>query len=56
MLSGSTGKEVFEYRSLTRALSIFILLAGALFFGLFMPESVENVFNSIVAILLGGTP
>ena len=37
-------------------LSIFILMAGALFFGLFMPESVENVFNSIVAILSGGTP
>lgn len=56
MLSGSTVKEVSEYRSLTRALSIFILMAGALFFGLFMPESVENVFKSIVAILSGGTP
>lgn len=56
MLSGNTNKKVSERRSPARKISILALLAGALFFGIFMPESVENVFLSMVTILSGGLP
>lgn len=56
MLSGNTNKKVSERRSVTRKISILALVIGALFVGLFMPASVENVLLDMVTILSGGLP
>ncbi len=55
MLSGTTEKEVSEPRSLSRIASITILIIIAIFFGLFMPDMVRDVFNEMVLILSGGS-
>lgn len=56
MLSGSTDKDVSERKSPFGSAAIVILIAIALFIGLFMPEAMTNVFDSMVSILSGGTP
>ena len=53
---GNTNKKVSERRSVTRKISILALVIGALFVGLFMPASVENVLLDMVTILSGGLP
>ncbi len=55
MLSGTTDKEVSEPVSHLRAASIVMLIIFALFFGLFMPEMVRDIFDSMVLILSGGS-
>jgi hydrogenase-4 component F len=55
MLSGTTDKDVSEPASRLRAASMVLLMIFALFFGLFMPEMVRDVFDSMVLILSGGS-
>ncbi|MGE4212216.1 MAG: proton-conducting transporter membrane subunit [Candidatus Methanomethylophilaceae archaeon] len=55
MLSGTTDREVSEPVSLLRKGSLALLIVAALFFGLFMPEMVRDVFDGMVLILSGGT-
>ena len=54
MLSGSTDKEVKDFRSPFRIASIVMLIVIAVFFGLFMPEQLRDIIDSIVLILSGG--
>ncbi len=54
MLSGSTDKEVKERKSFFGSLSIIMLIVIAVFIGLFMPEYMREVFDSMVSILSGG--
>ncbi|MGI6472541.1 MAG: proton-conducting transporter membrane subunit [Candidatus Methanomethylophilaceae archaeon] len=54
MLSGSTDKEVSEGKSPFGSFAIVLLIGIALFIGLFMPESMRDVFESMVLILSGG--
>jgi hydrogenase-4 component F len=56
MLSGSTDKDVSEKKSYFGSFAIVMLLGIALFVGLFMPESMKEVFESMVTILKGGSP
>ncbi|NLL95437.1 MAG: hydrogenase 4 subunit F [Thermoplasmatales archaeon] len=55
MLSGTTSREVFEHRSVLRGFAIFSLFACALFFGLFMPEPIRGIFETMIALLSGGS-
>lgn len=54
MLTGTTEKEVTEWKSLGRGFSLFVLICCALAFGLFMPDFAANVFEGMVSILKGG--
>ena len=54
MLSGSTDKEVKDFRSPFRIASIVMLIVIAVFFGLFMPEQLRDIIDGIVLILSGG--
>ena len=54
MLTGTTEKEVTEWKSLGRGFSLFVLICCALAFGLFMPDFATNVFEGMVSILKGG--
>ncbi len=55
MLSGTTERDVSEPISLLRKASLALLIGLALFFGLFMPDMVRDVFDGMVVILSGGT-
>ncbi len=54
MLSGSTDKDVSERKSPLGSFAIVLLIGIALFTGMFMPESMKEVFRSMVSILSGG--
>lgn len=54
MLSGSTDKDVKDIRSPLRMASVVILIAIAVFFGLFMPDQLKGIIDGIVLILSGG--
>lgn len=54
MFSGSTDKEVKERKSFFGTFSIIMLIGIAVFIGLFMPEYMREIFDSMVSILSGG--
>lgn len=55
MLGGETEKDVRDPRGISRHIP-FIFLGGlVLFFGLFMPESLGNGFDSVVGTVFGGS-
>lgn len=55
MLSGTTEKEVSEPNSPVRKASIVLLIICAIFFGLFMPDMMRDIFNEMVLIISGGS-